>query len=187
MSKVTMWRSRWRCVIKPAYSFSFLLSINIFWWQNVFYFLDAPRTSMEALDWTFAVVRSTINRSALVLNSGRDVTWKNTYFDKRSISAVGALSVFLWLSHDTRGHDRVTRLSYDLRADIQSRHISTHDLYDSFILYFYQNEVANKLDKIHNQCVQLYESRGFYQIKLTNTNIFSNHKSFIVQFIHLNR
>ena len=43
MSKVTMWRSRWRCVIKPAYSISFLLSINIFVWQNVLYFLDAPR------------------------------------------------------------------------------------------------------------------------------------------------
>ena len=43
MSKVTMWRSRWRCVIKPAYSFSFLLSINIFIWQNVLYLLDAPR------------------------------------------------------------------------------------------------------------------------------------------------
>jgi len=52
-------------------------------------------TSMEAPDWTFAVVRSTINRSAEVLNSGRDVTWKDTYFDKRSISAAGALSVFL--------------------------------------------------------------------------------------------
>jgi len=38
MSKVTMWRSRWRCVIKPAYSVSFLLSINIFVWQNVLYF-----------------------------------------------------------------------------------------------------------------------------------------------------
>ena len=45
MSKVTMWRSRWRCVIKPAYSFSFLLSINIFVWQNVLYFLDAPQVS----------------------------------------------------------------------------------------------------------------------------------------------
>ena len=44
MSKVTMWRSRWRCVIKRSYSFSFLLSINIFVWQNVLYFLDAPRT-----------------------------------------------------------------------------------------------------------------------------------------------
>ena len=43
MSRVTMWRSRWRCIIKPAYSFSFLLSINIFVWQNVLYFLDAPR------------------------------------------------------------------------------------------------------------------------------------------------
>ena len=40
-----MWRSRWRCVIKPACSFSFLLSINIFVWQNVLYFLDAPRIS----------------------------------------------------------------------------------------------------------------------------------------------
>ena len=30
-------------MIKPAYCFSFLLSINIFLWQNVLYFLDAPR------------------------------------------------------------------------------------------------------------------------------------------------
>ena len=37
MSKVTMWRSRWRCMIKPTYSVSFLLSINIFVWQNVLY------------------------------------------------------------------------------------------------------------------------------------------------------
>ena len=41
-----MWRSRCRCVIKPAYSFSFLLSINIFVWQNVLYFLDAPRMTL---------------------------------------------------------------------------------------------------------------------------------------------
>ena len=39
-----MSRSRWRRVIKPAYSVSFLLSINIFVWQNVLYFLDALRT-----------------------------------------------------------------------------------------------------------------------------------------------
>ena len=38
MSKVTMWKSKWRCVIKPAYSVSFLLSINIFVWRNVLYF-----------------------------------------------------------------------------------------------------------------------------------------------------
>ena len=43
-----MWRSRWRCVIKPAYSASFLLPINIFVWQNVLYFLDAPRTLTAA-------------------------------------------------------------------------------------------------------------------------------------------
>ena len=30
-------------MIKPAYSVSFLVSINIFVWQNVLYFLDAPR------------------------------------------------------------------------------------------------------------------------------------------------
>jgi len=30
-------------VIKPAYSFSFLLSINIFLRQNVLYFLETPR------------------------------------------------------------------------------------------------------------------------------------------------
>ena len=46
MSKLTMWRSRWRCVIKPAYSVSFLLSINIFVWQNVLYLLDAPRITI---------------------------------------------------------------------------------------------------------------------------------------------
>ena len=46
VSKVTMWRSRWRCVTKPAYSVSFLLSINIFVWQNVLYFLDAPRNKL---------------------------------------------------------------------------------------------------------------------------------------------
>ena len=32
-------------MIKPAYSVSFLLSINIFVWQNVLYFLDAPRNT----------------------------------------------------------------------------------------------------------------------------------------------
>ena len=31
-------------MIKPAYSVSFLLSINIFVWQNVLYFLYSPRT-----------------------------------------------------------------------------------------------------------------------------------------------
>ena len=61
MSKVTMWRSSWRCVIKPAYSFSFLLSINIFVRQNVLYFLDAPRiTETECLlrgtDWIFLYI-----------------------------------------------------------------------------------------------------------------------------------
>ena len=50
-----MWRSRWRCVIKPAYSVSFLLSINIFVWRNVLYFLDAPRILMQkatCFGWT---------------------------------------------------------------------------------------------------------------------------------------
>ena len=30
-------------MIKPEYSVSFLLPINSFVWQNVLYFLDAPR------------------------------------------------------------------------------------------------------------------------------------------------
>ena len=34
-------------MIKSAYSVSFLLSMNIFVWQNVLYFLDAPRTIGE--------------------------------------------------------------------------------------------------------------------------------------------
>ena len=36
-------------MIKPAYSVSFLLSINIFVWQNVLYFLDAPRVNLVDL------------------------------------------------------------------------------------------------------------------------------------------
>ena len=36
-------------MIKPAYSVSFLLSINIFVWQNVLYFLDAPRINMTEM------------------------------------------------------------------------------------------------------------------------------------------
>ena len=47
MSKVTMWRSRWRCLIKSAYSVSFLLSTNIFVWQNVLYFPNALRILRE--------------------------------------------------------------------------------------------------------------------------------------------
>ena len=35
-------------MIKRAYSVSFLLSINIFEWQNVLYFLDAPRNSYSS-------------------------------------------------------------------------------------------------------------------------------------------
>ena len=42
--QVTMWRSRWRCVIKLAYSVSFLLSINIVIRQNVLYFPNDLRT-----------------------------------------------------------------------------------------------------------------------------------------------
>ena len=38
-----MWRSKWSCVIKPAYSVSFLLSKNIFVWQNVLYFPNCLR------------------------------------------------------------------------------------------------------------------------------------------------
>jgi len=47
-----MWRSRWRCVIKPAYSVSFLLSINIFVWQNVLYFPNDPRISIQEMNCT---------------------------------------------------------------------------------------------------------------------------------------
>ena len=65
-----MWRRRWRCVIKPAYSFSFLLSINIFVWQNVLYFLDAPRISRGfLLDKTIRGEALTIP-SLLTPNSG---------------------------------------------------------------------------------------------------------------------
>jgi hypothetical protein len=50
-----MWRSRWRCVIKSAYSFTFLLSINIFYFFIFLYFLDAPRNLMihQMLPWSY--------------------------------------------------------------------------------------------------------------------------------------
>ena len=44
-----MWRSRWRCVIKPACSVCFLLSINIFVWQNVLYFPNDRRTLITSV------------------------------------------------------------------------------------------------------------------------------------------
>ena len=47
-------------MIKPAYSVSFLLSINIFVWQNVLYFLDAPRT--------FGTVTLTATSTPLAVN-----------------------------------------------------------------------------------------------------------------------
>jgi len=37
-------------VIKPAYSVSFLLSINIFVWQTVLYFPNDPRTCFATVD-----------------------------------------------------------------------------------------------------------------------------------------
>jgi len=39
------------CVIKPAYSVSFLLSINIFVWQNVLNFPNDPRILLSPLAW----------------------------------------------------------------------------------------------------------------------------------------
>ena len=64
-----MWRSRWRCMIKPAYSVSFLLSINIFVWQNVLYFLDAPRTNNN-----FKI------KTQYQLDAPRATTFKTLYF-----------------------------------------------------------------------------------------------------------
>ena len=34
-------------MIKPGYSVSFPLSINVFVWQTVLYFLDAPRINVN--------------------------------------------------------------------------------------------------------------------------------------------
>ena len=48
-------------MIKPAYSVSFLLSINIFAWQNVLYFLDAPLTYFAAISsFYFLQIISTV-------------------------------------------------------------------------------------------------------------------------------
>ena len=51
-------------MIKPAYSFSFLLSINLFVWQNVLYFLDAPPYKViPSFRYTHSGVRLSWNRT----------------------------------------------------------------------------------------------------------------------------
>ena len=57
-------------MIKPAYSVSFLLSINIFVWQNVLYFLDAPHILDVMLD-------GSVIYSLLLVVTQRDVLYQN--------------------------------------------------------------------------------------------------------------
>ena len=45
MSKVTIWKSRQRCVSQLVYSISVLLLKNILVWRNVLYFMDGLRIS----------------------------------------------------------------------------------------------------------------------------------------------
>ena len=55
-------------MIKPVYSFSFLLSINICVWQNVLYFLDAPRKFRQNLSrWLIVIRRSRLAKQYAVL------------------------------------------------------------------------------------------------------------------------
>ena len=77
-----MWRSRWRCVIKPAYSVSFLLSINIFVWQNVLYFPKDLRVS-EYYVVNYQLFTS-INAKISVSELRREInSWKNGYLSQR--------------------------------------------------------------------------------------------------------
>ena len=56
-------------MIKPAYSVSFLLSITIFVWQNVLYFLDAPRTSSPLYEnLVLAALKHSLRTKKLFLN-----------------------------------------------------------------------------------------------------------------------
>ena len=55
-------------MIKPAYSVSFVLSINIFVWQNVLYFLDAPRISTNLIETSnMDFFRKTLPMEAVLL------------------------------------------------------------------------------------------------------------------------
>jgi hypothetical protein len=103
--------------------------------------------------------------------------WKNKRNIKRRGEG-GTISISLTVTrYGTWGHNEV-ELRPACRA--RSQHISTHDLYDSFTGLFYQNEVANKLDKIRNGRVCSSENwMPFVKLKLVhrNTKLKSQHFS----------
>ena len=56
--------NRWRCAIKPAYSVSFLLSINIFVWRKVLYF---PNDLRKAPQFAIRPARPQKNKQILTI------------------------------------------------------------------------------------------------------------------------
>ena len=95
-----MWRSRRRCVIKPAYSVSFLLSINIFVWQNVLYFPNDPSIYETTKTYTFmntAVRTSNFTRYAHTYFSVTKCENSLYVFPRHSIApgyCVGCLQIY---------------------------------------------------------------------------------------------
>ena len=96
-------------MIKPAYSFSFLLSINIFVWQNVLYFLDAPRKLLYGYKLYTCRMRILCSLR-LVFTAAADARHEIRLFYRRGRLAVKAASV---LSVVVEEH-RISRNSFFL-------------------------------------------------------------------------
>ena len=77
-------------MIKPAYSVSFLLSINSFVWQNVLYFLDAPRISDKN--------RGESQNTHFVFNNGFFFFQSRTVYELmwKNIVEPGRLQMTIW-------------------------------------------------------------------------------------------
>ena len=127
-----MWRSRWRSVIKTAYPFSFLLSINISVWQNVLYFLDAPRSYRTSailcgIDSTVNINMSMTEEVPSGVNTCRSALTSQPTRLRFQVTRYSSRIIFQWRCHlvywDAHWRDVSRRLIIE---------VATHSLYDNF-------------------------------------------------------
>ena len=89
-----MWRSRWRCVIRPAYSVSFLLSTNIVARQNVLYFPNDLRSfSLSVLCSKTKYFRYVIDLNRR--QTGRSLQWMCPFIEIKRNIALTKISLYV--------------------------------------------------------------------------------------------